>query len=158
MESNYIDEIALLKAFIEHKTLSYTEIQEKGIVPVLNKQDRRALFKNTIDRFKQWQLIESVPDSDPKSWKVIYDKATAEYIKLQKEIEQKQMIDKYSYEYLKEAINLNTHKLKRIKLYRILAVTGFTLALFNFITGITLMQSLSALKHLFHYLSGSLHL
>jgi hypothetical protein len=154
MESNYIDEIALLKAFIEHKTLTYTEVQEKGIVPVLNKQDRRALFKNTIDKFKQWELIEPIPGSDPQSWKVICEKATAEYLKLQKEIDEKQMIEKYSYEYLKEEVSLNTQKLKGIRIYRILAVTGCALAVFQFITGLSLMQLFTAMKHLLHHLSG----
>src|ERR1700734_4007411 len=102
IENNYIDELALLKAFIEHKSLSYTEVQDKGIVPLLNKQDRRALFKSTIDKFRRWQVIEPVPDSDPKTWTVIIENATNEYNKLRKEIEQQQIIEKYSFEHLQE--------------------------------------------------------
>src|SRR5437868_1356180 len=119
MTNNYIDELALLKAFIEYKSLSYTEVQEKGIVPPLNKQDRRAAFKSTIDKFKNWQLIEYAEGSDPKTWHVHYDRALAEYNKLIKDIEQQQLIEKYSFEYLKDEVRENTKKLRGIKLYRI---------------------------------------
>ena len=150
MEHNYIDEMVLLKAFIEHKSLSYTEVQEKGIVPVLNKQDRRALFKNTIDKFKRWHVIEFVPDSDPKTWTVILDNATIEYNKLVKDIEQKQLIEKYSFEYLHDKVNSNSKKLAGVKVYRILAVAGFIMAALSFIAGVSLSQLLSQVKHIIH--------
>jgi hypothetical protein len=119
------------KPFIEHKSLLYTEIQEKGIVPILNKQDRRAVFKNTIDKFKRWELIEPVPDSDPETWTVILDKATFEYNKLRKEIEQRQVIEKYSFENLQEEVKDHTQKLMGIRIYHVLAVSAFVIAIFN---------------------------
>ncbi len=61
----FIDEMSLLKAFLDYKTLSYNDLQDKGIVPNLDKQEHRALFKASIDKFKNWQLIESIPDSHP---------------------------------------------------------------------------------------------
>lgn len=154
MDSNYIDEIALLKAFIDYKTLSYTEVQEKGIVPVLNKQDRRNLFKNSIDKLKRWELIEPIPDSDPLAWNVILDKATIEYNKLMKEIEQKQMIEKYSFQHLQEEVKSNTRKLRRIKLYRIFAIIGFAAGTFSFLTGLTLLDVIKGLKRLVHMIAG----
>jgi len=157
MERNYIDEMVLLKAFIEHRSLSYTEVQEKGIVPVLNKQDRRALFKNTIDKFKRWQVIEPVPDSDPKTWTVILDNATTEYNKLVKGIEQKQLIEKYSFEYLHDKVNSNSKKLVGIKVYRILAVAGFIMAALSFIAGLSLSQLLSQIKHIIHSVLPQVH-
>ena|SRR5579872_1574317 len=158
MEQNYIDEMALLKAFIDYRSLSYTEVQEKGIVPVLNKQDRRALFKSTIDKFKRWQLIEPVPDSDPKTWTVILDNATVEYNKLVKDIEQKQLVEKYSFEHLQDQVKSNSKKLAGIKVYRLLAVGGFTIAAFSFITGLSLSQFVAQVKHLIHALLDHLHL
>ena len=157
MDSNYIDELALLKAFIDNKTLSYTEVQEKGIVPVLDKQDRRALFKNSIDKFKKWELIQPIPDSDPRAWTVIIDKATIEYNKLMKDIEQKQMVEKYSFQHLLEEVNLNSKKLKRIKLYQALAVTGFIVGTFNFLTGLSLPALFIAMKHVFHTITTHGH-
>ncbi len=154
MESNYIDEIALLKAFIDYKTLSYAEVQEKGIVPVLNKQDRRNLFKNSIDKFKRWELIEPIPDSNPLAWNVVMDKAILEYNKLMKEIEQKQMIEKYSFQHLQEEVKSNTRKLRRIKLYRVFAIIGFAAGTFSFLTGLTLLDVIKGLKHLFHIIAG----
>ncbi len=154
MESNYIDEIALLKAFIDYKTLSYAEVQEKGIVPVLNKQDRRNLFKNSIDKFKRWELIEPIPDSNPQAWNVVMDKAILEYNKLMKEIEQKQMIEKYSFQHLQEEVKSNTRKLRRIKLYRVFAIIGFAAGTFSFLTGLTLLDVIKGLKHLFHIIAG----
>jgi hypothetical protein len=158
MDNNYIDEIALLKAFIDYKTLSYTEMQEKGIVPVLDKQDRRALFKNSIDKFKKWDLIEPIPDSDPRAWTVILDKATIEYNKLMKDIEQKQMVEKYSFQHLQDEVKSNSKKLKRIKLYKTLAISGFIIGAFNFITGLSLSGLFTALKHLFHTIIAHTHL
>lgn len=155
LDSNYIDEVALLKAFIEYKTLSYSELQEKGIVPVLNKQDRRNLFKNTIDKFKRWELIEPIPDSNPIAWNVVMEKAVAEYNRIIKEIEQKQLIEKYSFQYLQEEVKLNTRKLRRIMLYRVLAIVGFCTGTISFLTGLTLPDIIRALKHLFHMVSGT---
>lgn len=155
MDNNFIDEIALLKAFIDYKTLSYTEVQEKGIVPALNKQDRRNSFKNSIDKLKRWELIELVPDSHPLTWNVILDKATIEYNKLMREIEQKQVIEKYSFQHLQEEVNDNTRKLRRIKVYRVLAVTGFVVGMFNFLTGLTLTELIHWLKHIYHVITGT---
>ncbi len=156
--NNFIDEMALLKAFIDNKTLSYTEVQEKGIVPVLNKQDRRVMFKNTIDKFKKWELIESIPDSDPKAWTVIPDKAASKYDKLIKEIEQKQLVDKYSFAYIQEEIKDSNKKLEHIRLYKVLAVIGFILATISFTTGLTLISLIDACKHIVHSISGHIHL
>lgn len=150
MVENFIDEVALLKAFIDNKTLSYPELQQKGIVPQLVKQEQRALFKSVIDKFRRWQVIELVPDSDPKTWTVIPEKALAEYNRLITDIERRQVVDKYSFEAFQEELRENSKKLKRIKLYKVLGITGFAIAVFQFVTGLSLWGLYTAAKHLLH--------
>jgi hypothetical protein len=158
MDKNYIDEMVLLKAFIDHGTLSYTEVQERGFVPSLNKQDRRISFKNTIDKFRRWELIEPIPDSDPRAWNVIMDKATIEYNKLVKEIEQKRVVEKYSFVALQDEVRENTKKLKGVKIYRFLAVTAFTISVFQFFTGLSFLQIFAAIKRFGHFIIDNMHL
>lgn len=150
MDEFYLDELALLRAFIEHKTLSYTDVQEKGIVPVLNKQDRRVLFKSCIEKFKKWEVIQVVPDAHPVAWNVVPDKAETEYNRLVRAIEQQQMIEKYSFQHLHEEVQLHSRKLTRISLFRVLAVVGCVLAAFNFLTGLSLPALFTLLKNLWH--------
>jgi hypothetical protein len=150
MLDNFIDEVALLKAFIDHGTLSYPEVQEKGIVPLLKKQEHRALFKHTIDKFRRWNVIDIVPDSDPKAWAVVPERAREEYDKLVIEIERKQVVDKYSFEAFQEELQDNSKKLRKIKLYKALAVAAFGLAVFHFVTGLSLMGLFGLLKHFAH--------
>lgn len=154
---NYIDELALLRAFIDYKQLSYTEVQEKGLVPLLNKQDRRNLFKNCIEKFKKWGVIEAIAESDPPAWAVIPDKAVAEYNQLVKEIEQRQVIEKYSFQHLQEEVSDHAKKMRRIKLFRALAIIGFVLGTFHFLTGLSLIELIKYLRHVYHLLTGTAH-
>lgn len=148
----FIDEMALLKAFIEHKTLSYNDLQDKGIIPNMDKQEHRALFKSSIDKFKNWQLIESIPDSHPRAWKVLQERAKAEYDQLNRDIERKQLVEKYSFENLMHEVNSNAHKLRWINLYRNMAIAAFGMALIVFITGMGLPQMFVAARNLFNHL------
>jgi hypothetical protein len=148
----FIDEMALLKAFIDYRTLSYNELQERGVVPTLDKQEHRALFKSTVDKLKRWELIESIPDSHPKAWKVNLDKAQKEYEQLTRDIERKQLVDKYSYEYLRELVEGHEKKLRHLSLYRNLAIAASCVSLIVLITGMGIPQMIAALKHLLHSL------
>ena len=148
----FIDEMSLLKAFLDYKTLSYNDLQDKGVVPNLDKQEHRALFKASIDKFKNWQLIESIPDSHPRAWKVLQERAKAEYEQLNRDIERKQLVEKYSFENLISEVNNNAHKLRWIKLYRNMAIAGFGLSLIVFITGMGLPQMFVAAKNIVHHL------
>ncbi len=157
MDEFYLDELALLRAFIEHKTLSYSDVQEMGIVPVLNKQDRRVLFKNCIEKFKKWGVIQVIPEAHPVAWSVVPEKAAEEYNKLIAAIEQQQMIEKYSFQHLQEEVNLQGRKLSNAGLYKVLALAGFILGSFNFLTGLSVPVLYTQLKNLWHSFQHHLH-
>lgn len=145
-----IDKIEILRAFIEYKSLSYTDIQDKEIVPPLDKQERRTAFRNVIDRLIAHHCIELIPGSDPVTWVVSMDNAILEYYRMT--IEEKEVIEKYSFEKLGQTVKVHHLKLKYIYLFRVMAVVAFVVSLTHFITGMNLAQLIAAIRQGFHSL------
>ena len=83
---------------------------------------------------------------------MLQERAKAEYEQLNRDIERKQLVEKYSFENLISEVNNNAHKLRWIKLYRNMAIAGFSLSLIVFITGMGLPQMFIAAKNIVHHL------